>query len=501
MELFGWQISRKIKGKGSKEKPIPALVPEKDDGAIISTAAGGYYGQYVDVSGGDVKNQNDLIRRYRWAASQPEIDMAINDIIDQAIASGDNSAPISLIMDDLDQPDQVKNEILDQFNHVIKLLSFNHDATDIFRDWYIDGRLYYHLMVDPNNPKLGIKEVRKVDPTNIRKVKEVTTKTDPKTMVSTQEVTAEYYVYGEIEDGGTTSSGVKVDINSVVYCPSGLYDETGETVVSHIHKALKLINQLRMLEDALVIYRISRAPERRIFYIDVGNLPKGKAEQYVEGIMSKYRNKLIYDVETGDIRDDRKSMSMLEDFWLPRREGGRGTEITTLAGGENLGQIEDVLFFQRKLYRALNVPIGRLEQDNAFSLGRSTEINRDEVKFQKFIDKLRKKFSVLIMEMLRVQLLLKGVMTEKDWEVIREDITLDFLEDNYFAELKEMEILRERMEMLAQVDEYIGKYFSNEWVRRNILRLDDETIKQMTKEIEDEAKSGEIAGDEEEPEM
>lgn len=308
-------------------------------------------------------------------------------------------------------------------------------------------------------------------------------------------------MYGEIEDGGTTSSGVKVDTNSVVYCPSGLYDETGEIVVSHIHKALKLINQLRMLEDALVIYRISRAPERRIFYIDVGNLPKGKAEQYVEGIMSKYRNKLVYDVETGDIRDDRKSMSMLEDFWLPRREGGRGTEITTLAGGENLGQIEDVLFFQRKLYRALNVPIGRLEQDNAFSLGRATEINRDEVKFQKFIDKLRKKFSVLIMEMLRVQLLLKGVMTEKDWEVIREDIGLDFLEDNYFAELKEMEILRERMEMLAQVDEYIGKYFSNEWVRRNILRLDDETIKRMQQEIEDEAKSGEISGDEEEPEM
>jgi hypothetical protein len=253
-----------------------------------------------------------------------------------------------------------------------------------------------------------------------------------------------------------------------------------------------------MLEDALVIYRISRAPERRIFYIDVGNLPKGKAEQYVEGIMSKYRNKLVYDVETGDIRDDRKSMSMLEDFWLPRREGGRGTEITTLAGGENLGQIEDVLFFQRKLYRSLNVPIGRLEQDNAFSIGRATEINRDEVKFQKFIDKLRKKFSVLIMEMLRVQLLLKGVMTEKDWEVIREDITLDFLEDNYFAELKEMEILRERMEMLTQVDEYIGKYFSNEWVRRNILRLDDETIKHMQQEIEDETKSGEIAGEDEE---
>jgi hypothetical protein len=252
-----------------------------------------------------------------------------------------------------------------------------------------------------------------------------------------------------------------------------------------------------MLEDALVIYRISRAPERRIFYIDVGNLPKGKAEQYVEGIMSKYRNKLVYDVETGDIRDDRKSMSMLEDFWLPRREGGRGTEITTLPGGENLGQIEDVLFFQKKLYRALNVPIGRLEQDNAFSMGRSTEINRDEVKFQKFIDKIRKKFSSLILDMLRVQLILKGVMTDEDWKVIREDISLDFVEDNYFAELKEMEILRERMEMLSQVDEYIGKYFSNEWVRRNILRLDDETIKQMQQQIDDETKAGEIDAEEE----
>jgi len=498
MELFGWQISRRIKDSSKKKKSIPALVPEKDDGAIISTAAGGHYGQYVDVSGGDIKNQNDLIRKYRWAASQPEIDMAINDIVDQAIASGDTSAPIALVMTDLDQPEKVKDEIIDQFNHVIKLLSFNSDATDIFRDWYVDGRLFYHLMIDPKNPKLGIKEVRKVDPTNIRKVKEITTKTDPKTMISTQEVSAEYYVYGEIEEGGSTSSGVKVDVNSVIYCPSGMQDETGNNVVSHIHKALKLINQLRMLEDALVIYRISRAPERRIFYIDVGNLPKGKAEQYVEGIMSKYRNKLVYDVQTGDIRDDRKSMSMLEDFWLPRREGGRGTEITTLPGGENLGQIEDVLFFQRKLYRSLNVPISRLEQDNAFSLGRATEINRDEVKFQKFIDKLRKKFSALIMDMLRVQLILKGVMTDADWQVIREDISFDFLEDNYFSELKEMEILRERMEMLAQVDEYIGKYFSHEWVRRNILRLDDETIKQMQQQIEDETKSGEIEGEEDE---
>jgi len=497
MELFGFEITKKIKGS-SKEKPIPALVPEKDEGTIITTAAGGYYGQYIDTGGGQIKNDNELIRKYRWAASQPELDMAISDIVDQAIASNETSSPVSLILDDLDQPDKVKEEIIDQFNHVLKLLNFNQNSVDIFRDWYVDGRLYYHLMIDPDNPKLGIKEVRKVDPTKIRKIKEVTTKLDRKTMITTQETTAEYFVYGEFEGNGSTTSGIKVDKNAIVFCPSGLYDETGEFVISYLHKALKLINQLRMLEDALVIYRISRAPERRIFYIDVGNLPKGKAEEYVQGIMSKYRNKLVYDVETGEVRDDRKSMTMLEDFWLPRREGGRGTEITTLAGGENLGQIDDVIFFQRKLYKALNVPIGRLEQDNAFSLGRATEINRDEVKFQKFIDKLRKKFSHLLFDMLRVQLLLKGVMTDKDWEVIREDIAIDFLEDNYFAELKEMEILRERIDMLSSLDEYIGKYFSNEWIKRNILHLDDETIKQINKEIEDEKKSGEISGDEDE---
>jgi len=309
-------------------------------------------------------------------------------------------------------------------------------------------------------------------------------------------VTAEYYVYGDYDAKGggsqAANSGVKVDKNAIVYCPSGEVDATGKRTMSHLHKAIKPINQLRMLEDALVIYRISRAPERRIFYIDVGNVPKGKAEQYVQGIMSKYRNKLVYDVATGDIRDDRNSMSMLEDFWLPRREGGRGTEITTLPGGENLGQIEDVVFFQRKLYKALDVPIGRLETDTAFTVGRATEINREEVRFQKFIEKLRKKFSHLIMETLKVQLILKGVVTESDWAVIRENIVIDFLEDNYFAELKEMEIFRERMEMMQQLDEYVGKYFSHEWVRRTILRQDDATIKRMQKEIKAEKKSGEI---------
>ena len=496
MELFGFEITKKIKKSGQERKELPALVPDQTDDAIITSAAGGYYGQYVDLGGTQVTNENDLIRRYRWCASQPEVDQAISDIVDQAIASGENSSPLSIILEDLEQPDEVKEEIIDQFNHVLKLLSFNQMAADIFRSWYVDGRLYYHLMIDPKNPKLGIQEMRKVDPTAIRKVKEITTKQDKTTGVQTEEVTAEYFVYGDYESGASATSGIKVDKNAIVYCPSGLVDETGEKTISYCHKAIKIINQLRMLEDALVIYRISRAPERRIFYVDVGNLAKGKAEQYVQSIMSKYRNKLVYDVDTGQIRDDRKSMAMLEDFWLPRKEGGRGTEITTLPGGENLGQIDDVIFFQRKLYKALNVPIGRLETDAAFTVGRATEINREEVRFQKFIDKLRKKFSHLIMDTLKVQLLLKGVMTEKDWEVIREDITLDYLEDNYFAELKEMEILRERMEMLAQLDEYVGKYYSNDWVRRNILRQDDETIEKLKKEIEDEKKSGEI----EEPE-
>jgi len=495
MELFGFEITKKIKASRQEKKELPALVPDQNDDAIITSAAGGYYGQYIDLGGTQVTNENDLIRRYRWCASQPEVDQAISDIVDQAIASGETSSPLSIILEDLDQPDEVKEEIIDQFNHVLKLLNFNHMAADIFRSWYVDGRLYYHLMVDPKNPKLGIQEMRKVDPTAIRKVKEITTKQDKTTGVQTEEVTAEYFVYGDYESGNATS-GIKVDKNAVIYCPSGLVDETGEKTISYCHKAIKIINQLRMLEDALVIYRISRAPERRIFYVDVGNLAKGKAEQYVQSIMSKYRNKLVYDVDTGQIRDDRKSMAMLEDFWLPRKEGGRGTEITTLPGGENLGQIDDVIFFQRKLYKALNVPIGRLETDAAFTVGRATEINREEVRFQKFIDKLRKKFSHLILDTLKVQLLLKGVVTEKDWEVIREDITLDFLEDNYFSELKEMEILRERIEMLAQLGEYVGTYYSNDWIRRNILRQDDETIEKLKKEIEDEKKSGEI----EEPE-
>ena len=498
MELFGFEISKKIKAAAQTKKELPALVPDKTDDAISTTAAGGFYGQYVDIGGGgQIANENDLIRRYRWAASQPEVDQAVSDIVDQAIASGETSAPVSIILEDLDQADEVKEEIIDQFNHVIKLLNFNQMAADIFRSWYVDGRLFYHLMIDPKNPKLGIQEMRKVDPLSIRKIKEITKKKNQKSGIETEEVTAEYYVYGDYETSGTTATGVKVDKNAIVHCPSGLVDENGDKTISYIHKGIKLINQLRMLEDALVIYRISRAPERRIFYIDVGNLAKGKAEQYVQSIMSKYRNKLVYDASTGEIRDDRKSMSMLEDFWLPRREGGRGTEITTLPGGENLGQIDDVIFFQRKLYKALNVPIGRLETDTAFTVGRATEINREEVRFQKFIDKLRKKFSRLFLDTLKVQLLLKGVVTEKDWEVIREDISIDFLEDNYFAELKEMEILRERIEMLAQLNEYVGTYYSNDWIRRNILRQDDETIEKLKKQIEDEKKSGEIQEPEE----
>lgn len=491
MELFGWQISKKIRSNQTEvPKQLPAIVPKDNgDGASIA-AASGYFGQYVDIGGSQITNENDLIRKYRWAATQPEVDAAISDIVNQGIASGRNSAPISLDLTNLDQEDSVKQEIQNQFYHVLKLLKFNSLASDIFRAWYIDGRLFYHLMVDPENPGLGIQEVRKVDPTQIRKVKEVETSLDQATNVRTEQIINEYYIIGEFSASTPSSNGVKVDPNAIAYCNSGLLDETGTYTISYLHKALKIINQLRMLEDALVIYRIARAPERRIFYIDVGNLPKGKAEEYVQGIMSRYRNKLVYDVQSGEIRDDRRNMAMLEDFWLPRREGGRSTEIQTLAGGENLGQIDDIVFFQNKLYKSLNVPLSRLTSDTAYNLGRATEINRDEVKFQKFIDTLRKKFSDIIFDILKVQLLLKDVIIEKDWDVIMQDITIDFLEDNYFAELKENEILAERIKMLQSVEGYISKYFSEKWVRNTILRQTDDDITVMNQQIQDEKDSG-----------
>jgi hypothetical protein len=488
MQLFGFEISRKIGAKtnAGKDEDIVSFVPPTDkEGTSLVNAASGYFGQFVDIDGTAIVNEKDIIIKYRNASTLPECDAAISDITDAAIVSAENSAPVSLIMEDLEFPQSIKKKISDEFEKIVDLLQFNRDGTEIFRRWYIDGRLYYHIIIDPKKAKEGIKEVRYIDPTKIKKVREVSSKFDKVTGVKMIETKGEYFIFGDNVGLNNAGGGqqLKIDTNAVVYVPSGIVDETGRCVVSNMHKALKLVNQLRMMEDALVIYRISRAPERRIFYIDTGNLPKGKAEEYVQSIMSKYRNKLVYDANTGDIRDDRRAMSMLEDFWLPRREGGRGTEITTLPGGENLGQMDDVKYFQEKLYRALNVPISRLISETGFNMGRASEISRDEVKFHKFVMRLRKKFSYLFIDMLRVQLLLKGIITEDDWNTIKENIAVDFCEDNYFTELKEFEILNERLNMLNSLESYVGKYYSETWVRHNILRQSDQDIERIDAEI------------------
>jgi hypothetical protein len=456
-ELFGFEIKRKDQDKeDSKKKSF--VPPLEDDGSSYVQASGGHFGQYVDLDGGEARNEADMIRRYRDVAQQPECDAAIEDIINEAIVSDSSSAPVDLITDDLDQPDNIKKIIREEFKNVVELLQFNHYAHEIFRRWYVDGRLFYHMIIDDKSPKKGLLEVRPIDPTKIRKVKEIEKEKDPKTGAEIVTKVDEYYLY---QDTALIKSnkGVKISKDAIQYTSSGLLDPSRTKVLSYLQKSIKPVNQLRMMEDSLVIYRMSRAPERRIFYIDVGNLPKGKAEEYLKNIMNNYRNKLVYDANTGEIKDDRKNMSMLEDFWLPRREGGRGTEITTLPGGENLGQIDDIIYFQKKLYKSLNVPVNRLDQESQFSLGRSTEISRDEVKFQKFINRLRKKFSWLLLDLLKMQLILKGIITESDWSEIKEQIVVDYIKDSHFSELKDAEIMRERIGMLTELDQYVGQYF------------------------------------------
>ena len=490
MKIFGLDISRKIKeiDDTPEEQKVTSFAPpvETDGSQVISgNSTSGYYGQVLDLDDASVGNERDAILKYRAAAIQPECDNAISDIINAAIVADNAGTPVNLDTDALDVPDNVKDLIREEFQTITKLLSFNFNGHDIFRRWYIDGKLYYHLLIDPDNIKKGIQEVRMIDPLKIKKIKEVKTKTNPDTGIKSHYVAREYFLYSD--DLGSHSTAIKIDPTSIVYVPSGNLDDGGKYAVSYLHKSVKLVNQLRIMEDALVIYRISRAPERRIFYIDIGNLPKGKAEQYVQGIMSRYRNKLVYDATSGEVKDDRKAMSMLEDFWLPRREGGRGTEITTLPGGENLSQIDDVLFFQKKLYRSLNVPVGRLDVEGAqYTVGRASEISREEVKFQKFINRLRKKFSVLFIDMLKVQCLLKNICTESEWPEIREAISVDYIEDNFFSELKDFEILGERLNMLDQIQPHIGKYYSDKWVRSNILNLSEEDVERMEAEIADE---------------
>jgi len=489
-ELFGFRITRADKGSGDG-----FTAPPSDDGTLDIVSGGGHYASVLDMDGRD-KNELDLIRRYRDIAQQPECDSAIEDIANEAIVSDERDKSVSLSLDRLDLSKNIKSKIREEFDEVLRLMDFNAKGHDIFRRWYVDGRIYYHKVIDTKAPRKGIKELRYIDPRKIKKVREQRKEKDPKTGMDMVKGIEDYYLYNEkgLDQNTGTTSGVKITQDSVSYCPSGVVDMHKGTVLSYLNKAIKPVNQLRMIEDALVIYRISRAPERRIFYIDVGNLPKVKAEAYLKDVMNRYRNKLVYDARTGEIRDDRNHMSMLEDFWLPRREGGRGTEITTLPGGSNLGEIDDIKYFQNKLYRSLNVPISRLESESQFSIGRSDNITRDELKFTKFVQKLRKKFSVLFMDILKTQLVLKGVIAMEEWDSMKEHIQFDFMQDGHFTELKNAEILQNRLDMLGQIESYVGTYFSKEYVRKNVLRMNDEEIEEVENQMKDE-EGGEMGGD------
>ena len=487
-KLFGFEISR-----AKDNKSIKSIVPPRDDdGAGYVTATtpgyggygGGHYGTYMNMEGDDSKDNAQLILKYRGSAMHPEADAAIEDIVNEAITASDTKPCVMVNSDNVKVSSSIKKQIAEEFDNIYNMLNFKELGHDIFRRWYVDGRLYHHLIVDETNPTAGIQEIRYIDAMKIRKVKQIKKETDKETGAKIVKKVDEFYIYQE--KPGSQASAIRMSADSISYITSGLLDENRRKIVSYLHKALKPITQLRMMEDSLVIYRLARAPERRMFYIDVGNLPRGKAEQYMKDIMAKYRNKLVYDAKTGEIRDDRKHMSMLEDFWLPRREGGRGTEISTLPGGENLGQIEDIIYFQKRLYRSLNVPMNRLEQEQQFSLGRATEISRDELKFQKFIDRLRNRFSMLFYDILKKQLIMKNIITEDDWNGMKNDIVVDYVRDNHFTELKDLEILREKVQTLDMVNNYVDQYFSREWIMKNVLHFTDEDIDNMASQAQDE---------------
>ena len=485
MEMFGFTIARKK--QEDQQENLPSIVsPTQEDGAI-EIAPGGAYGTYVDLEG-KAKNEGELVTKYRQMALQPECDSAVQDVVNEAIVVTEDSGPVEIVLDKLDYPENIKKKIHEEFEAIVKLLDFNNNAYDLFRKWYVDGRLYHHIVIDEKNPRQGIKDLRYIDPRKIRKIKESLKEKDARTGATVFKGMNEYYLYNA---GGVNSSnqaqGVKIAKDSISYCHSGLLDERNSMIYSYLHKAIKPLNQLRMLEDAVVIYRLARAPERRVFYIDVGNLPKMKAEQYMRDMMVKHKNKLIYDASTGEVRDDRKFMTMLEDFWLPRREGGRGTEITTLPGGQSLGEMDDVDYFRRKLYKSLNVPITRMDAENQFNLGRASEITRDELKFNKFVMRLRNRFSILFSDLLEIQLALKGVITRGEWKEMKQDIHYDFQEDNHFTELKDTEIMQGRLQILGEVDNFVGKYFSEDWIRKNVLRMTEEEIKDEQKQIDKEA--------------
>ena len=489
--LFGFTIAR---DQSEQEKSVQQSFtpPVSDDGALTIQSAA-YYGTYVDLDG-TAKNEVELISRYREMAMQPEIESAIDDIVNEAIVKDDDGKITEIVLDNLDQPEKIKKAIKAEFQTILNLLNYGNMAQDVFRRYYIDGRLFYHMIIDKDNPVAGIKELRYIDPRKLRKVREIKKQKDDRTGVDLVNTVNEYYIYNDkVVSGGSSNYGpvgVRITTDSIISVVSGLMDARRAVVLSYLHKAIKPLNQLRMIEDATVIYRISRAPERRIFYIDVGNLPKLKAEQYLRDIMVKYKNKLVYDANTGEVRDDRKFLSMMEDFWLPRREGGKGTEITTLPGGQNLGELEDVKYFQKKLYGALSVPVSRLEPNQAFSLGRTTEITRDELKFSKFVARLRNKFSDTFNQALRVQCVLKGICTAEEFDDFKQYIHYNFIQDNNFEELKDAELMTNRLTLLGSVDAYTGRYFSQAWIQRNVLRLTDDEIKEMQTEMDDEKEQG-----------
>jgi len=501
LNLFGFTIAREEKPELRNQSIVP---PTNDDGAsTISTtvgAYGGYYGTYVDIDA-SARSESEIISRYREISRYPDCDNAIEEIISEAISAIDDEKPVDINLDNLNVGDRIKKQIREEFNEIIKLLDFTDKAHDIFRRWYVDGRLYYQKMIDLKNPEKGIQELRYIDPRKIRKVREVK-KEKQQNGVELVELVNEYFIFNEkginytpaIPPAMTDSGGVRIAKDTIVFVPSGILDLDRNLVQGYLHKAIKPVNQLKMMTDSLVIYRLSRAPERRIFYIDIGNLPKVKAEQYMKDIMAKYRNKIVYDSATGEIKDDRKFMTMLEDFWLPRREGGKGTEITTLPGGENLGQIADIEYFQKKVYQSLNIPLSRFQDQSGFNFGRAAEISHEEMKFAKFINRLRKRFNYLFDDLLKTQLILKRIITEADWDDLKDNIKYLYAQDQYFQEMKDLENLRNKIDALNQVQPYVGTYFSKDYVRKNILRLNDdeiEMIKQQNDEDPPEPQGGE----------
>ena len=490
-ELFGWEVKKK---EGDKAKSFVA--PSDEEGTLDIAGGAGFFGQYLSYDKA-ARNDYELVRKYRQTSENPECDQAIEDIINEAITADETDISVAVNLDWVPLSMSIKKKMDDEFKEVLTLLQWKKKGHDIFRRWYIDGRIFFHKMIDEKSPRKGITEVRFIDPKFIKKVREIE-KDKVQGGIEVVKSTKEWYIYNEAgvypalpAIGGTTNmqaQGLKISADAIAYVPSGLYNPTTNQVYSLLQKAIKPTNQLRMIEDAVVIYRIARAPERRIFYIDVGNLPKPKAEAYMKDVMSRYRNKVVYDSNTGEIMDDRNQMSMLEDFWLPRREGGRGTDVSTLSGGQNLGELEDIKYFQKKLYKSLNIPISRLESEGGFNMGKSTEITRDEIKFSKFIQRLRKKFGELFQDMLKTQLILKGIITVEDWNKVKEFIVYDFKDDNHFQELKEIEILNERLTALQAINDYVGTYYSVEYVRRYVLQQSDTEIEAIDKQIEQEKK-------------